>query len=402
MPGILAIEADPTRKRLLRALVREHVQAEITIADSVSAALAEIDRRLPDVILVPALVGPSDAEELMNRVQAHAAPYVQMLALPAFDILAAPAVAEQRRFLAVFRKRTPAPRPPYDRSMVGMQIADTVARAQQARAEYLELLAQRAESEELEKQWAAYESDVSMSLVPKDMVFDDAFATERRRAARLPQRDISWLSTVRLSGGAQLSVVNISRSGVLLASGSKFAPGSTTELHLTGPDTNLVVPVRFVRSEIARIDALGVMYHAAAAFGREIELGAAPARLAPARPLCEPRELAELLKTSLKMAQSSEPAHARFTRGLRELVGARDVHLSSLSAPSAPETLYFHVPVEDRARTSLRVIFERGRGVTQEELTLLRAAASMTAAALELEKIQAAADERAREEAQVA
>jgi hypothetical protein len=286
MPGILAIEADPTRRRLLRALVREHVNTEITIADSVSAAMMEIDRRLPDVILVPALLFPSEAEELMARVYAQDAPYVQMLSLPAFDMLAAP-VAREKRFFDFLNRRGVEARPLYDRSSVGTHIADAVAQARQARAEYARILSERAENEELTTVWRAYEPDVSMALVPQGTVFDDGFRAERRAARRQLLRDLPWLSVVTVAAGTRISVVNISGSGVLLASPAKFAPGSTTELQLIGPDTNLIVPVRFVRSEIARLDRVSVLYHAAGTFGRELDL-ALPCP-PPSETLCAPQ-----------------------------------------------------------------------------------------------------------------
>jgi CBS domain-containing protein len=386
MSGILAIEPDPTRKRLLRALVREHVKTELTIADSVSAAMIEVDRRLPDVILVPALLAPSDADEIMERVHAHNAPYVRMLALPAFDMLAAP-VAQEKRFFGFLTKRPVEARPLYDRSMVGSQIADAEAEARQARVEYERLRAEREEHEEFTREWGPYEPDVSVALVPKGTVFDDGLKTERRAARRQPLRDLPWLSAVTAGAGSRISVVNISSSGVLLASPSKFTPGSTTELQLTGPDTNLVVPVRFVRSEIARIDPLGVLYHAAATFGRQIDLGLPCPR--PSRTLCAPHALAELLTATLADSQSSEPAHARFTRGIRGLIGARDVQISRAPGSSGPETLYFNVPGDDRALTMLQVRFDHGHDVTPEEFKLLKAAAWLTAAALELEKLQA-------------
>jgi CheY-like chemotaxis protein len=402
MPGILAIEADPTRKRLLRALVREHVNVEITIADSVSAALIEIDRRLPDVILVPVLLPPSDAEELMARVHAKDAPYVQMLALPAFDMLAAP-VARQKRFFDFIKKPPTEARSLYDRSMVGTHIADAVAHARQARAEYTRLLSEQAENEEPTKEWGDYESDVSVALVPKGTVFDDGFKAERRAARRQRLREIPWLSAVTAAAGSRISVVNISSSGVLLASPSKFAPGSTTELHLAGPDTNLIVPVRFVRSEIAKIDPVGVLYHAAATFEREIDLALPCQPLQPLkRTLCAPQALAELLTTTLADSQSSEPAHARFTWGLKGLIGARDVQISTAPGSSGRDTLYFTVPGDDRALTTLQVRFDRGHDVTPEEFKLLKAAAWLTAAALELEKLQAGREFSAVLEEQVA
>ena len=86
----------------------------------------------------------------------------------------------------------------------------------------------------------------------------DAARDERRVALRKGRGDVPWLSGIKLSWGQELKLVNISSTGVLVETGSKLAPGSTTELHLSGPETNLVVPVRVIRSDVARINGLGV------------------------------------------------------------------------------------------------------------------------------------------------
>ena len=56
-----------------------------------------------------------------------------------------------------------------------------------------------------------------------------------------------------LVGTGAGAITDISSTGVLVETGSEFAPGSTTNLQLCGPDTNLVVPVRFIRSDVSRI-----------------------------------------------------------------------------------------------------------------------------------------------------
>ena len=194
-------------------------------------------------------------------------------------------------------------------------------------------------------------------------------------------------------GGPSCSWSTSPVPGVLVESGSKFTPGSTTNLFLTGPQTNLVVPVRFVRSDVARIDGLGVRYHAAAAFDKELDLSG-PRGDTPGTP---PQELAGLLGTVLANAnESAEPAHVRFSKGLRQLVGATDVQVRTGSAGSAGglETLYFDVPGDDRLRTTLQVMFDRHHNVTDAEFRLLKAAAWITAAVLELEKPAAPCAER--------
>ena len=74
--------------------------------------------------------------------------------------------------------------------------------------------------------------------------------------------------------------------------------------------------------------------------------------------------------------------------GVRELIGARDVQVRAGSTGFAGghESLYFDVPGDDRARTTMQVTFDRNHNVTDAEFKLLKAAAWLTAAVLELEK----------------
>jgi hypothetical protein len=76
------------------------------------------------------------------------------------------------------------------------------------------------------------------------------------------------------------------------------------------------------------------------------------------------------------------------------LIGARDVLIRQ--APIAPvddsESIYFHVKGDGQSRAILQVMFGRDRGLTAPEFTLLKAAASLTAAVLELERPAAHAE----------
>jgi hypothetical protein len=179
---------------------------------------------------------------------------------------------------------------------------------------------------------------------------------------------------------------------VLVETGSKLLPGSTTELHLSGPETNLIVPVRFIRSEVAHIDGRGVKYHAAAAFAEEVDLDRSSRAAGPARTagsVSPPQALAELLTQALsESGEGQDPAPARFTRGLRELVRARTVQIRNAPSSSAAgrETLYFDIPGSDRSSSTLEVVFDRNYDVNESEFRLLKAAAWLAAAVIEFER----------------
>jgi hypothetical protein len=394
MSRILAIEADARRRHVLAALVREHVKAELVVVASVQAALASMADRTPDLIIAPALLSPPDEAELLTYVkQLRSAPYVQMVTVPALDMLVEPtaAPASRRNFFPIFNRRPTSLGLQYDRGMVAAQIADGLARSREMRIEYAAMLAYQ-EAAEQARPTALVPSP---RLVPelqnnrRDFQRDEA-ADERRIALRKGRGDVPWLSGVKAAWGTELELINISSTGLLVETGSKFTPGSTTELHLSGPDTNLIVPVRFIRSDVARIDGLGVRYRAAAAFAKEVDL-AGPRRESgvPATP---PQELASLFGNVLVNAEDRrDPAHVRFAQGLRELIGARDVQVrtGAASTSGGAETLYFDVPGEDRVRTTLQVTFDRNRHVSNADFRLMKAAAWLTAAVLELQKPEA-------------
>lgn len=397
MPRILAIEADSNRCRALTALVREHVKANLVVVCSVRAAIDSIAEHTPDLVIAPALLSPQDEAELLTHLKGlDTAPYIQMLTLPALDVLVDAPRAEARRPCLsgpVLDRRPVSLGVQRDRSMVAAQIVDGLARARELRLEYAARLAcQEAAScaprhSPLVPAWPANRVLAGASDAFIERQLRDRARDERRIALRKGLGDVTWLSGIRLPGGPELQLINISSSGVLIETGSKFAPGSTASLQLCGPETNLVVPVRFIRSAVARINGLGVRYRAAAAFTNEIDL-AGPRRDA-GQPATPSEALAALLNSVLSVAsERPEPAHASFAQGLRQLVGARDVRVSTETAGSASGrgTLYFDVPGDDRSRATLQVTFDRNHDVTDNEFKLLKAAAWLTAAVLELEK----------------
>ena len=71
------------------------------------------------------------------------------------------------------------------------------------------------------------------------------------------------------------------------------------------------------------------------------------------------------------------------------------VRTGSAGSSGGLETLYFDVPGDDRLRTTLQVVFDRNHAVTDAEFKVLKAAAWLTAAVLELEKPVSPAVERA-------
>ncbi len=397
MPRILAIEADPRRRRALTVLVREHVKAHLLVVESVRAAITSIGQHPPELILAPTLLTPPDEAELLSYVkQLETAPYIQMMTVPALDMLADKPAAQTTgrwRFVPLFNRRPANVVVQYDPSMVAAQIADGLERARERRIEHEAAMVYNAAVGRTEPTTAmvlartARRAQESASDASMGQQLRERMREERRVALRRGRGEVPWLSDIKLSCGDEVHLVNISSTGVLIETGFKVTPGGTTELHLSGPGTNLVVPARFIRSDVARIDGLGVRFHAAAAFTKALDL-ANPHREAVAVPT-RPEELAALLGAAFgDGATGLEPAHARFAQGLRRLVGARavQVRIGPTGSAGGRETLYFDVPSDGPSRTTLQVVFDRNQDVSEAQFKLLKAAALITAAVLELEK----------------
>jgi hypothetical protein len=259
MSGILVIESDRKRRTLLKALLREHAQVESTIVESVNAAIADFEKYQPDLIVTPTLLPCEDSDRLCSHVRRHAEPHVQMLSLAALDLLCEPP-AEAREGFGFFRRRRPAGLwLQYDPALVGRQIAENLQRARDMRS-------QRPADRDRRLVIAANEDGV-LPIKPASA----APVNERRLDQRMPQR-LLWLWTVQLPGGADADLVNISRRGILIESRSLVSPGVTLHLHVGIAGVNRIVPARFVRSEVTRMDRLGVRNHAAARFDQPFEI----------------------------------------------------------------------------------------------------------------------------------
>ena len=83
MAIVLAIEPDRRQAAYLTALVRQHVHAELVLADTTEGALDAIGNRVPDLVLVPALLSPQDDAALAAALRViAAAAHVRTLTIP--------------------------------------------------------------------------------------------------------------------------------------------------------------------------------------------------------------------------------------------------------------------------------------------------------------------------------
>src|SRR5256885_5948056 len=173
MPIILAIEPDRRQAAHVSAIVRHRVGAELILADTTEAALDAIGSRVPDLVLVPALLSPQDDAALNAALRViAAAAHVRALTIPVFG----KGVEQESRgglLSRWMRGRSEAPSEGCDPAVFAEQIKDYMREAAAERA-------------------AAIEDDLDPIVVAPPItrrdspVVDEAFATVDEFAAREP------------------------------------------------------------------------------------------------------------------------------------------------------------------------------------------------------------------------
>ena len=136
MAIVLAIEPDRRQAAHLSAIVRHQVGAELLIADTTEGALDAIGNRVPDLVLVPALLSPTDDAALAAALRViAAAAHVRTLTIPVLSS----GVKRERKMgmLAKWRKgRDESPEPDgCDPAVFAEQISAYLQEAAAARAQ---------------------------------------------------------------------------------------------------------------------------------------------------------------------------------------------------------------------------------------------------------------------------
>jgi hypothetical protein len=95
---------------------------------------------------------------------------------------------------------------------------------------------------------------------------------ERRRVSRWAPEPTQALSRVRLRGGRELDVINVSSFGALVAGASRVLPGTHIDVHVTATQGRVLVRARVVRCAVWGLTADAVQYRAALAFEAAVDL----------------------------------------------------------------------------------------------------------------------------------
>ncbi len=385
---ILAVEPDPACAESLKRLIGDRVNAEVVIASSAEAAVGALAAQVPDILLISALLPSAGEEQVMWQLKRlDAGAKVPVLTIPPAIERDEPADYPGGRLAFFFKKRqVSAPIvPTFDRGVLGDRIVEALKQSRAAKPERQLHLAKGAadDSQALVERPTLWEASAHWRSGTHASISQLVRPRARgRRAHRLSPDELPWSSNLIMPNGVEVRMINVSRSGILVESPIKFAPDSPTEFHLQGPEASVIVPARFIRSEVSAVDALGVRYQAAAVFSTKVELF--PAHQRPTSVAGAPQALAELLvrvTDALNEGGSPDLIRRTFEQGLRQLVPSCDLKLRHTPAGSLDgcDSIYFTVPTTGGQATVLQATFDPEYEPALEEFKLLRAAASVAA-----------------------
>jgi len=291
MARILAIEPDPERSVTLQRLVSEYLNAEVVLTASTGDALDTLAGVPPDLILTSSLLSPGDDEQLAAHLRA--APDLDHL-----PILTIPPLVESweghrkpqglwSRLLRLRRQQQTWPT--YDFSAIATRIEAALEQSkidapdsEIERPARLVLLETRRTLllEAGKPQQVAYES-ASLVRLGSELPSPSGFEQRQARARRWNSDELPWLSSIQLLWGAELRLLNISSTGLLVESDVHLSLGKTG-FQLAGSDLEeLIVPARVVRTDLSSEDRSGGKYVVAAVFDKPF------ASLGPVRSLRE-------------------------------------------------------------------------------------------------------------------
>ena len=104
----------------------------------------------------------------------------------------------------------------------------------------------------------------------------DSSLTNRRVEPRYSRDAIPAITGIRLSPGDDAILVNVSASGILVESATRYAPGVTLTIHFDGTLPTRQIKGRVVRCQVSAITRHGALqYQTGLTFERPLELGIA-------------------------------------------------------------------------------------------------------------------------------
>ena len=136
MSLVLAIEPDRAQADALRAILDGRLGAPLTVVASKDDALAAIDREMPDLVLVTALLSPREEDELVAFLRTlDNASHLQLLTIPRLGRAEVLPTSKKSSLFGFGKKKAPAPTSDgCDPAEFAEQVASYLSRAREVRS----------------------------------------------------------------------------------------------------------------------------------------------------------------------------------------------------------------------------------------------------------------------------
>jgi hypothetical protein len=264
--NVLALEDDPAQAAAIQHVVCDLLGAKLRLVTSMSEALHALGEDTPDLILLPALVSPSEEAELIAVLRARpGGAHIETHITPVL------AVRSERAPTTVWgrwrSRRASASSAADDLQWFAERLAWSLEQARE-RQQYADLygrplfeiasplivesagsllsLRQTADSGS-EAQHGKALGDSTRRLLEK-------LHRERRQHRRLAARELPGLQSARIKFGPYVAVVDVSPGGALIETEARLTPESEAMLEIFGNGRNAIVPFRVLRSRVANLD----------------------------------------------------------------------------------------------------------------------------------------------------
>jgi hypothetical protein len=187
MAFIIAIQPDSQQAATLLRALNELRDLEVAVVESTDAALAMVDERVPDVVLVHPFFDPGDDDYLGAYLRSRPpAAHVQVLTIPTLgtcrDVATAPHLFERLRY-----KTTPITPAECDPRLFASDVVEYVSAGHELK-----------------------------QIVNERRVSEPPRQSDRRRAYRWSPDDLPWVASVQMPGGELAALLDLSSSGALV------------------------------------------------------------------------------------------------------------------------------------------------------------------------------------------
>jgi hypothetical protein len=262
--NVLALEFDPAQTAAIRHVVCDLVGAKLRLVTSMSQALHALGEDTPDLILLPALVSPSEEAELLAVLRARpGGAHIETHITPMF------AVRSEHPPTTVWRRWR-------SRRASGASAADDLQWFADRLAWSLEQARER--QQHADRYGQPLFAIGSPLIVEHGLALEDSTSRlldklhpERRQHRRLGAHELPGLQSARIKFGPYVAVVDVSSGGALIETDARLTPESEAMLEILGHGRNAIVPFRVLRSRASDPDGSS-RYLGACAFTQPLRL----------------------------------------------------------------------------------------------------------------------------------